>query len=141
MELIFVEKISCQCHPKFCTSTSTFMHIQLMMNNLLDHLALLQALNQQIDKQWDEELLPSIMCSLYTSVVVLLDDLVDDNPQQHRELMEMKKLLHLHTRRPQGPRQRSFNHVSIGISLVPFPSSLETSFPTFSGSVGSDSSS
>ena len=83
----------------------------LMMNNPADDtLALLKAFNEQIEQQWDEELLPSIMCSLYASVVVLLDDLVDDHPQQHREITELQKSLRLYTRRPRGPRQRTFNH-------------------------------
>ena len=92
-------------------NTSTFMYFILTtMDNPPDHLALLNALNEQINKEWDEELLPSIMCSIYASVVVLLDDLVDENPQQHRELMEIKKSLRLYTRRPRGPRQHCFNH-------------------------------
>jgi hypothetical protein len=80
------------------------------MDNPPDFEALLRASNNQIDKQWDEELFPSIMASLYSTVVVLLDDLVDENPQELRELIEMKKSLRLYTRRPRGPRQRNFNH-------------------------------
>ena len=79
------------------------------MNNPADILAVLQLHNQQIEKQWDEELLPSIMASLYASVVVLLDDLVD-NPQERREVSEIQRSLRLYTRRPRGPRQQSFNH-------------------------------
>ena len=131
-------------------NTSTFMYFILTtMDNPPDHLALLNALNEQINKEWDEELLPSIMCSIYASIVVLLDDLVDENPQQHRELMEIKKSLRLYTRRPRGPRQHDNTAsttmklitASIGTSSVPFPSSLATSLRTFSGSAGSDSSS
>jgi len=81
-----------------------------MNNDPPDPRALLQAYCQQIEKQWDEELLPSIICSLNASLVVLLDDLVEDNPQQHRELMDLKRSLRFHTRRPRGPRQRRFNH-------------------------------
>ena len=91
-------------------SLTTF-NIKMAMNNNQPYLvAVLQDHQQQVDKQWDEELLPAIMSSLYSSVVVLLDELTGDDTHHRREQTDINRSLRLHTRRPRGPRQQCFNH-------------------------------
>jgi hypothetical protein len=80
-------------------------------DNLDNVLLVLQSLLNEINKDWDDELLPILISSVCSLVVVLLDEFLDDRSVElKRQAVALRRSLRLHTQRPRGPRVQSYNH-------------------------------
>ena len=72
-------------------------------------LELLKLQRQQREKDYNE-LLPIVLSAVHASVILLLDALDDDDAQERRRLVEVKRSLRLHTQLSRGPRKNTFHH-------------------------------
>lgn len=67
-------------------------------DNLDNVLLVLQSLLNEINKDWDDELLPVLISSVCSLVVVLLDEFLDDRSVElKRQAVALRRSLRLHT--------------------------------------------